>query len=364
MTTLPSFTQPSPPFVGAYLDNQLITNIPRGIFENFRARKLNLNSNPLSALHNNSFQYLNNNLHELYLGNCDLNRLPPHLLKPLKHLQHLHLWNNNIKRIPDNFFKHNQQLQELYLWGNKLESLGASTFAGLTSLKKLDLDRNMLSTIDNSSFWPLQQLRILHLADNNIQVFAADNFNSLSNLKVLTLSNNMIDSFKGRELLLKHLFALHLDHNDIETIKSKFFEKLDQLGTFILNNNKIRIGRRDENPFVHLRSLERLDLSSNNLNELGIRSLASMENLRYLYLDNNRLTRLEKCVFAVNVKLRTLSLLGNSLTCNCASSWMIDLANTTQLWGVCSFPSMPNQPRSLYLNHTDYCPEDCEQRSE
>ena len=126
------------------------------------------------------------------------------------------------------------------------------------------------------------------------KVFSADNFNSLSNLKVLTMSNNMIQSFGGQGLFLEQLFALHLDHNHIATIEAHFFQKLDQLGTFVLNNNKLSINKNDENPFIHLRSLERLDLSSNNINELSIESLSALSKLRYLYLDHNNLKKLEK----------------------------------------------------------------------
>ena len=75
--------------------------------------------------------------------------------------------------------------------------------------------------------------------------------------------------------------------------------------------------------FVALRSLRRLTLASNQLTSLPEAVLRHVTALRHLDLADNHFRSLHRCAFPVSTtSLRTLSVVGNPVTCNCSLAWL------------------------------------------
>ena len=94
---------------------------------------------------------------------------------------------------------------------------------------------------------------------------------------------------------------------------------------------------------VGLGQLRRLDLSNNGLAALPDGALRHSPSIQRVVLDNNRLTTLRQCslatgAFAVPPYLRTLSLLGNPLYCDCRLAWLLSVSRSTTVdvwWAAC-----------------------------
>jgi len=76
-------------------------------------------------------------LRELYLGGCQLRRLPLSLVRDLVALRSLHLWANEIEVLPAGMFNQpgggGRNLVELSLWGNNLK---IGLYAGVSVVLK------------------------------------------------------------------------------------------------------------------------------------------------------------------------------------------------------------------------------------
>jgi len=70
--------------------------------------------------------------------------------------------------------------------------------------------------------------------------------------------------------------------------------------------------------------------------------------LRYLDLDDNNFRSLQRCAFPVSMSsLRTLSIVGNPVVCNCSLAWLADEQDdrgvNKVVWGTCRHVGGPAQ---------------------
>jgi Leucine-rich repeat (LRR) protein len=117
------------------------------------------------------------------------------------------------------------------------------------------------------------------------------------------------------------------------------FSDLRNLMTLQLSAN--RIDNIWSTTFNGLRALSRLHLADNRLSDVPIGVLRHCPRLRQLYLDGNLLPTLRRCSVPRRARLRTVSLVGNPVRCDCRLAWMADLhrrGNTT-VWGTCRKPA-------------------------
>ena len=100
--------------------------------------------------------------------------------------------------------------------------------------------------------------------------------------------------------------------------------------------------------------LRRLDLSCNYIGVLPDGALRHSHKLQRVILDNNRLNTLRQCSLAssagdMSPYLRTLSLSGNPLFCDCNLAWLAHGARTptTVWWPACRGGRRDNQTNVL-----------------
>ena len=134
------------------------------------------------------------------------------------------------------------------------------------------------------------------------------NLNKFKQLKTLNLSNNNIRKISHSIYSTYTIKTLDLSQNQIEEIPKKAY-KLYSLQRLDLSRNNIK--KINELPPNSLRLLIHLDLSSNELNHFYEGRL--FINLKYLYLDNNNITKFPASVTRLR-KLKELTLSGNNLS--------------------------------------------------
>ncbi|XP_068949077.1 podocan-like [Petaurus breviceps papuanus] len=268
--------------------------------------------------------------------------------------------NNKLEKIPPGAFSELTSLRELYLQNNYLtnEGMDNETFWKLSSLEYLDLSSNNLSEIPAGL---PRNIVLLHLEKNAIRTVGPDVLTQIRNLEYLLLHSNKLkakgihpQAFQG----LKKLHTVHLYNNVLERVPSGLPRRVKTL--MILHNQISGIARNDfattyfleelnlsynriTSPQIHrdafrkLRLLKSLDLSGNllqtlplglpkNVQVLKLKSnyleavargaLASMVQLRELYLTNNRLKSraVTPRTWADLSSLQLLNMAGNQLT--------------------------------------------------
>jgi len=134
------------------------------------------------------------------------------------------------------------------------------------------------------------------------------NLNRFKKLKTLNLSNNNIRKISHSIYSTYTLQTLDLSQNQIEEIPEKIY-KIYRLQRLDLSGNKI--SKINELPSNSLHSLIHLNLSNNELSHFYYGR--SFINLKYLYLDNNHITKFPSSVTRLR-KLKELRLSGNNLS--------------------------------------------------
>jgi len=267
---------------------------------------LDLSTNPLKILQPGILDPLKN-LKHLYLNNCSLTYISSDIFNELRHISILELGNNNFK---------NQ-----ITWTTALNPLG--------KLKFLDVRKSGISRLNENVFFNNTLLRRLVLAGNE-----------LSNTDIVTTLGKNIANLHGLDLsyckLEGHLFKTALaDATELHTLYlsgnhliSEYLDEallpLDKLVK--LSVKDCELTKFPVQDFIHLRkldisknklnltysypikSLEHLDMSYNNLENISVASFSNMSKLKSLVLSGNKLQNIEKGFFKNLRSLKVLEL--------------------------------------------------------
>nr|XP_033818290.1 toll-like receptor 13 [Geotrypetes seraphini] len=252
-----------------YLSTSPIVRLKQKELQPFRSLKtLFLNKCKLKELRNSTWATLVF-LRTLILERNQLARLEDRLFQPLKNLHYLDLSKNYLTFLNHLAFYGQQNLRYLRFKGCKITTLTRDTFHYIRRLELLDVEDNSLSFIKAYTFSKLKCLKTLLLSGNRILTIQKNGFQGLSSLYHLTLSRNSIyklsqDTFQP----LKSLFSLDLSKNQLMTY-NKF---------------------QSPNPFLHLKFLRELDLSSQMQTDprnAPSRLFEGLKKLKKLHLNNN-----------------------------------------------------------------------------
>ncbi|XP_023389666.1 leucine-rich repeat-containing protein 40 isoform X1 [Pteropus vampyrus] len=241
-------------------DNQL-TSLPSAIRELENLQRLNVSHNKLKILPEEITNL--RNLKGLYLQHNELTCIPEGF-EQLFNLEDLDLSNNRLTTIPASFSL--SSLVRLNLSSNQLKSLPAeiSGMKNVTGLKHLDCNSNLLETIppelagmeslellylrrNKLRFLPefpsCKLLKELHVGENQIEMLGAEHLKHLTSILVLDLRDNKLKSVPEEITLLQSLERLDLSNNDISSLPCSL-GKL-HLKFLALEGNPIRTIRRE-----------------------------------------------------------------------------------------------------------------------
>lgn len=182
-------------------------------------------------------------------------------------------------------------IKNLHLPQNKLTFVHEEWFTSLPNLTKVNLDKNQIQIVSLSSIMNLKYLTELRLSHNRLEdsIFEECNAAILESLQVFDMSCNLLKKFPR-----------------------KFLSRVPNLRTLNLSENQIASGLEECTSLPS--SLEMLDLSNNQLLQLGIfpLSLAALcHGLRILLLNNNNIESIPLQLGLLPSSLKTFDLRGN-----------------------------------------------------
>uniref|UniRef100_A0A4W5KY02 Leucine rich repeat transmembrane neuronal 2 n=1 Tax=Hucho hucho TaxID=62062 RepID=A0A4W5KY02_9TELE len=169
----------------------------------------------------------------------------------------LSLRHNSIEDAFQGLYK----LKDLNLSSNRITTLPNTTFIHLINLQILDLSFNLMTALEPELFHGLRKLQILHLRSNSLRTTPVRAFWDCRSLEYLGLSNNRLRSlarngFAGLFLYLQWnkisnltcnmewtwttLEKLDLTGNEIRVLTPDVFETLPNLKILLLDNNNFR----------------------------------------------------------------------------------------------------------------------------
>jgi hypothetical protein len=230
-------------------------------------------------------------------------------------LQELDLSSNGISAIHNETFDGFVMLERLSLSNNFLQALNEHHFRELRALTSLDLSLNLLKHIDLKTFSKLHSLLWLSLSDNcliNTLLLVLP----INTLHSLNLSHNRINSFP-QLVGISAITALDISHNDIsdstqiEIVRNVGAKIVKSISSLNLAGNQLR----HPNQLLSFVNLVELNLANNVIeydeNDNFVRNSAGT--LAKLNLTNTNLTSLNIFRHVSGERFRELSLSRNPL---------------------------------------------------
>ncbi|XP_042194196.1 leucine-rich repeat transmembrane protein FLRT2 [Callorhinchus milii] len=254
----------------------------------------------------------------------------------------LYLQNNNINNagFPADL-KGVRSIHTVYLYGNKLEEFPVNL---PMNMRELHLQENNIQTISKEALSHLQRLEKLHLDDNSISTVGIEDgaFREATNLKLLFLSRNHLSSVPVG--LPFGLQELRLDENRISLVSEVVFKDLDFLERLVLDGNLLTNKGIAKGALEHLVKLTefsmvrnslttpppnlpgnylvKLSLQENQISQIPITAFSHLRRLQRLDLSNNQLRTLTQGVFDGMSELKQILLRNNPWHCDCNMKWV------------------------------------------
>ncbi|XP_014788392.1 toll-like receptor 6 [Octopus bimaculoides] len=305
---------------------------------------LDLSSNVITSLGNNSFAHLLN-LEHLDLSHNFLSFFNRLVFRKLSRLKELNLRANMISLLSRGAFEDLVDLQILDLSENDLVTIENEAFpqcpftldlsrnslqvvpAGLknTSIRHLDMRWNYIRKLHFQAFHDMGRLERLQVGHNRIEEAIPGAFSSLSNLKTLSLDHNKLNIdfeeniFQGLETLA----SINLAYNNIHRLNDIFrYPALQRVQYLNISHNPIKsIGDYLFPPTYPVRgAIRKLSLDSCNITEIIPFAFNNLENLTAISLRDNFLTRFKP--FVVMSSGLSVLLHGNPIVCSCDMRWL------------------------------------------
>jgi Leucine-rich repeat (LRR) protein len=196
--------------------------------------------------------------------NSTMSELPSNLFNKYRAINSLFASNIGLTKLPADTFKNASKMLDINLSSNKLKSLEGKVFTPCKSLRKLVLNHNDLEEIDMDSFDNLNDLEELDLSNNLLSVIPHKSLGQLTGLKTLNLGNNTLTVKYG--MFPSSLVTLDLSYNKLENFTLKSIISLENLKNLFLNGNRIYRFRQHVFPdgiLDPLHSLKHVQLSDN-----------------------------------------------------------------------------------------------------
>uniref|UniRef100_A0A8C6UI48 Leucine rich repeat transmembrane neuronal 4 like 1 n=1 Tax=Neogobius melanostomus TaxID=47308 RepID=A0A8C6UI48_9GOBI len=255
----------------------------------------------------------------------ELHVLLPYQFAHLGQLLWIYLDHNQISAVDSRAFQGVRRLKELILSSNRITSLHNSTFHGIPNLRSLDLSYNKLEILQPGQFHGLRKLQNLHLRSNGLSSIPLRAFLECRSLEFLDLGYNRIKALTRTTFLgLQKLMELHLEHNQ----------------SLYLQWNRIKVVNQGL-PWTWY-TLQKLDLSGNEIQTLDPAVYHCLPNLQVLNLESNKLSNVSQEAVSAWISLTSISLAGNIWDCSpgiCPLvAWLRNFRGTKDTTIMCSTP--------------------------
>ncbi|KPP69546.1 nyctalopin-like [Scleropages formosus] len=213
---------------------------------------------------------------------------------------------------------------------NSLKFLSERAFGTLPSLRYLSLDHNNISFITPGAFKGLPNLLELKLAHNEfIRYLHTRTFTALKKLIRLDLADCNLFSMPDRIFLEQTaLQELLCYQNNFRRVPGAI-RGMENLTHIYLERNKIEAVAY--NSLLGLSKLRYLNLQDNRISVIHDQAFQDLQNLENFYLNDNLLADLPQHIFKGLYRLKMLNLGSNMLT-NISKTWFSDLVELEVLY--------------------------------
>lgn len=316
------------------LSSNNFESVPEDAFRLFpKLKMLSLYYNSVESIHKRGFSTL------IELETIDISRnkivfMDFSTFKYNIHLRTIDLSHNHIHYI-SGLFANLPELRELFLSENNILEISGDSFSNSPKLSVIYIQQNAIRIIESGAFSSSPELMQLYLSDNYIEVIDINVFSSCSKLTSLSLDNNHIAKIENGAFRNNYrLKELRLQNNKLTKILRTQFETLPDLLELHLQNNAIM--EVEPGAFKTLKSLQHINLQNNVLTHLGDvflhdapslvsiqidsnvlaslnKSLNGQSNLKVMWLSHNKLTKLDKSLFADLYQVQRIYLNNNSI---------------------------------------------------
>ena len=311
-----------------FLENNQMNILRTGFIRNLpNLIQLIISGNNIEHIEKDAFFNLSS-FYNLDLSSNKLKEIKDFYFKGLNYLYNLLLNNNGINTIEKHSFDEFFKIYKFDLSDNFLFSMDISIFNNI-KISSLDLSNNIIEDFDSSIIISPQNIASLYFSKNKIKIlrkgslniykycstidFSYNQIESISNIvfdnetsnaETLKLNNNFIsylDFLEGDHFM--NLVKLDLSFNLIDQIFDSTFKSLNNLKEIDLGSNQIKFIDKfafidnhklesiklnnisfKPNGLVFLDRIRTIDLSMNNLSEIGF--LSNLTNLTEMYLRN------------------------------------------------------------------------------
>lgn len=152
---------------------------------------IDLSDNYINIIKKENFLEANlQNLHKIYMKNCQIDTIHKNAFNGLAVLIELDLSNNSIVTLDPVIFTDLVRLRILILNNNSIKVLPQNIFLNLPFLIRVEIKNNNLKVIEPFAFNNVSSLNAIQMDNNNLSVLSKDIFTNLSKLIELTLSSN------------------------------------------------------------------------------------------------------------------------------------------------------------------------------
>jgi Leucine-rich repeat (LRR) protein len=229
---------------------------------------------------------------DIYIKTLDLsNNLIEHvdsnIFKNNTLLENLNMSNNQLSSINKDIFSQNTRIRSIDMSYNSIAYIHIETFRMNKMLTLLNMRKNQLTSVKEELLSSNNKLKIVDFSDNKIADIDQKAFLKNYELERVNLSTNGIkqlspDTFEANT----YLTDVDLSYNRITELDRNMFSKT-RIKTLSLRGNRLKI---ETNVSMFTASvLEKLDLGSCGITSLSPNAFRDMLNLRELLLDNNHL---------------------------------------------------------------------------
>lgn len=179
------------------------------------------------------------------------------------------------------------------------------------TVKRIKFVSSSLNTIPNAIFQKFPKVEILDVNGCGLRDMNGLSLNNAENLKILVAYDNKLMTLLDYALVhVKNLENLDLSRNQIESIHYHAFGGLENLRELSLSKNKISV--IDDNVFLPLTSLKWMWLNHNKLTLASVHLFSKANiNLEGVYLNHNNISAISPHLFNNLGALKFLFLTGN-----------------------------------------------------
>nr|CAD7567857.1 unnamed protein product [Timema californicum] len=273
-----------------------------GLFHS-NIKVLDLSHNNVSWIARGYLRPLEISVTHLYLGNNALQNATREVFGNMPHLQWLDLSGNSISELDFDVFRNTRRLQVgallfIHHFAHRIEKVELEEVSpnlrggrvenhlGKTTPSSPDLDSNLDLLVLSSR---AQHKCVVRFDRNLLTDIPSELFRSLSSLRVVDLSSNRLRNLPDGLFMDEGMESLRVSHNQLGRVPASCLgtSAAATLVEMDLSHNLIASLQGSE-MFTRLRSLSRLDLSSNKITRIDDGTFSPLNRLAHLDLSHNQ----------------------------------------------------------------------------